>query len=348
MEELQVIETTSGRQFKPWATKDDVQDPASVTAIASEIASGKQAIASAINAKGGEASATESFTELAQDIQNTPTSGVLSSGIVQSEPFSFLDYVCKKGAYPFPEINDDSVTVIDRGSGFYGRTNLLKVKMTALRAISGSGVFQGCSALQEVDMPNLTTISGGSVFQGCSALQEVDMPNLTTISGGSVFADCLSLQRIEFPNLQTWTNASLCFSGCSSLEEFIAPILRYYSQGYYGPFHYSNNLKNIVVGTLTNQCFTFTENAQANLRNITIGQDTNINIDFSRWSATNVIAEGQSGIDELNSNLYNNLLTKLYDHSQDGQTRTLRIGWLANVTAENIAYANAKGWTLTT
>ena len=26
MEELQVIETTSGRQFKPWATKDDVQE----------------------------------------------------------------------------------------------------------------------------------------------------------------------------------------------------------------------------------------------------------------------------------------------------------------------------------
>ena len=325
MEELQVIETTSGRQFKPWATKDDVQDPASVTAITSEIASGKQAIAAAINAKGGEASATESFTKLAQDIQDTPTSGVLSGGIVQSEPFSFIDYVCKTGAYPFSEIDDSSVTVIDRPYTFLAQTQLLKVSMTALG-----------------------TISGGSVFASCSALQEVDMPNLTTISGNYVFQSCSSLQRIEFPNLQIWTDASRCFAGCSSLEEFIAPILRYYSQSYFGPFYLSNNLKNIVVGTLTNQCFTFTENSQANLRNITIGQDTNINIDFSRWSATNVIAEGQSGIDELNSNLYNNLLTKLYDHSQDGQTRTLRIGWLANVTAENIAYANAKGWTLTT
>ena len=84
------------------------------------------------------------------------------------------------------------------------------------------------------------------------------------------------------------------------------------------------------------------------VRDITIGQDTNVNLPFNNWTATNVIAEGQSAIDELNSNLYNNLLTKLYDHSQDGETRTLRIGWLANVTAENIAYANAKGWTLTT
>ena len=79
-----------------------------------------------------------------------------------------------------------------------------------------------------------------------------------------------------------------------------------------------------------------------------MGEGTDANLKFEGWTATNVIAEGQSGIDELNSNLYNNLLTKLYDHSNDGQTRTLRIGWLANVTAENIAYANAKGWTLTT
>jgi hypothetical protein len=83
------------------------------------------------------------------------------------------------------------------------------------------------------------------------------------------------------------------------------------------------------------------------LRNITIGQSTNINLPFQNWTAQSVIAEGQSGIDELNSNLYNNLLTKLYDHSTDGQTRTLRLGWLAHVTQENIDYANSKGWTLT-
>ena len=345
MEELQVIETTSGRQFKPWATKDDVQDPASVTAITSEIASGKQAIASAINAKGGEASATESFTELAQDIQDTPTSGVLSGGIVQSEPFKFLDYVCKNGAYPFPEINDDSVTIIDRGRGFNGRINLLKVKMTALRTISGSDVFASCSALQEVNMPNLTTISGdGGVFASCSALQEIDMPNLTTISGGSVFASCSALQEIDMPNLTTLGGGHV-FIGCSALQEVNMPSLTTLSSNV--PFHNCSALQNVTFGVLTRIAEPFYA-GKPNIRNITIGQDTNINLPFQNWTATNVIAEGQSSIDELNANLYNNLLTKLYDHSNDGQTRTLRIGWLANVTAENIAYANAKGWTLTT
>jgi hypothetical protein len=84
------------------------------------------------------------------------------------------------------------------------------------------------------------------------------------------------------------------------------------------------------------------------LRTVTIGQDTDTILYFQNWTATNVITEGQSGIDELNANLYNNLLTKLADHSTDGQTRKLRLGWLAHVTQENIDYANSKGWTLTT
>ena len=298
MEELQVIETTSGRQFKPWATKDDMQDPASVTAIASEIASGKQAIAAAINSKGGSASATESFSELAQDIQDTPTSGVLSGGIVQTEPFGFLDYVCKQDAFPFTEIDDDSVTVISRVCGFYNQTRLLKVKMTALRTISGDNVFQNCSALQRVEFPQLRTISGVNVFANTNNLQYAIFPKLSDVTGNSMFSYGRGLVFIEF-------------------------------------------------GTLTQLASPFYASLAENLRNITIGQDTNINLPFQGWAATNVIAEG-GGIDELNSNLYNNLLTKLYDHSQDGQTRTLRIGWLANVSAENIAYANAKGWTLTT
>ena len=101
------------------------------------------------------------------------------------------------------------------------------------------------------------------------------------------------------------------------------------------------------VGTLI-QCKELFFNAKPNLRNITIGVGTDIDLPFQNWTATNVIAEGQPSIDELNSNLYNNLLTKLYDHSTDGQTRTLRLGWLAHVTQENIDYANSKGWTLTT
>lgn len=113
-------------------------------------------------------------------------------------------------------------------------------------------------------------------------------------------------------------------------------------------YMFPNVLQILVVGTLKTANDTYV-NDYPFLRMVVIGQNTDCNIVFLHiWTATNVIAEGQSGIDELNENLYNNLLTKLADHSSDGQTRTLRIGWLAHVTQENIDYANSKGWTLTT
>lgn len=316
MEELQVIETTSGRQFKPWATKDDVQDPASVTAIASEIASGKQAIAQAINAKGGTASATESFSELAQDIQNTPTSGILSSGIVQSEPFSFLDYVCRQGAYPFAEIDDDSVTVINRPNAFYNQTQLTKVRMSALGVISGSCVFSNCSALQNVILPNLTTISGMEAFINCSSLRRVEFPNLITISANYVFKDASNLKYAIFPKLSIVSANYAINTGSVVWVEF---------------------------GTLT-QLYPLSLYTFPNLRNITIGQDTNINLPFQNWTATNVIAEGQSGIDELNSNLQTNLISKLYQ----GGGKILRLGTtLYDITTQETRdMVTAKGWTL--
>ena len=129
------------------------------------------------------------------------------------------------------------------------------------------------------------------------------------------------------------------------LEELIVPNLQYLD--YY--LVKSTEIRHIQTGELKTMfnsgLFSYDVNK---LRNFTIGQYTDINLLFNRWTASNVINEGQSGIDELNQNLYNNLLTKLYDHSEDGQTRTLRLGWLAHVTQENIDYANSKGWTLTT
>ena len=304
MEELQVIQTKSGRQFKPWATKDDLTNPASVTAIASEIASGKQAIAEAINAKGGSASETDTFSKLAEAVDTIPNfsdmvklAGIIAGGNYDKNTLQGHNENVKYGKTEIID-NVGAFEKINVGYCFQNWDLLQEVNLPALTSIRGIAPFQYCSALQEVNLPALTSISGGSTFHSCSALQEVNLPNLTTISGGSTF------------------------NGCSALQEIIFVTLIRCDE----PFYDKNT----------------------NLRNITIGQDTDINLPFQNWTATNVIAEGQRGIDELNTNLYNNLLTKLYDHSSDGETRTLRIGWLAKVSAENIAYANAKGWTLTT
>lgn len=172
-------------------------------------------------------------------------------------------------------------------------------------------------------------------------LKKVNMPNATFI-GVSAFSGCSNLEEVSFQTFQSNTQVNI-LSSCSSLKFFYSPSL---SISRYTMFTSCKNLQNVTFGVITDFVDVFYD-LKPNLRNITIGAGTDVNLPFQCWTATNVIAEGQSGIDELNSNLYNNLLTKLYDHSNDGQTRTLRLGWLAHVTQENIDYANSKGWTLT-
>jgi hypothetical protein len=161
------------------------------------------------------------------------------------------------------------------------------------------------------------------------------------------FSYCTSLRYIAVPNATRLdTN---CLRNCVSLIELYAPEITNIGTSYgHSPFVLTTNLQKITLGKIdvyTNGFFYF---PMENLRDLVLGQNINIDLALHNWTATNVIAERQSGIDELNENLYNNLLTKLYDHSTDGQTRTLRLGWLAHVTQENIDYANSKGWTLTT
>ena len=151
-------------------------------------------------------------------------------------------------------------------------------------------------------------------------MQSVQLPNLSVISGGHTFSSCSSMQSVQLPNLSV-ISGTYTFNSCSSMQSVQFGSLRRCIDPFYNP--------------------------KPNLRDITI-QDADINLPFQNWTATNIIKEGQSGIDELNENLRTNLLEKLYDHSTDGQTRTLRLGWLAHVTQENIDYANSKGWTLTT
>lgn len=204
------------------------------------------------------------------------------------------------------------------------RINLLEIDDYSVTYITASRAFSNAINLSKVNFHNLEVIESSYTFSGCSSLNTFIAEKLNSIvdyaAGSSPFRD-ITLKNFICPSLTTTAVSALFFG-------------------------HNYPIENIVVGRLT---FVNLFNSNVfKLRNITIGQNTDIDIPFQLWTATNVITEGQSGIDELNSNLYNNLLTKLYDHSNDGQTRTLRLGWLAHVTQENIDYANSKGWTLTT
>lgn len=185
-----------------------------------------------------------------------------------------------------------------------------------------------------------------ALFSSFSKITEIYVEDVLTIASmldarnftGGVYALFPNLRSITLKKTKYFAMNRSMIPACTN---FILPSTTSYYESIF------NNAINVEVGTLTESINPFyTTNNK--LRNFTIGQDTDVNLRLFYWAAANVIAEGQSGINELNNNLYNNLLSKLYDHSEDGETRILQIGWLEHVTQENIDYANSKGWTLTT
>ena len=366
MEELQVIETTSGRQFKPWVTNDDlqaaVQDPASITAITSEIAGGKQAIAQAINAKGGSASETESFSELAEAVGEIPDFNTVGTQWT-TNPSNLPDAIAYcNSKLTYLKCNIESVS-FDSFLTFIKYCETLE--LPELVSIVGSNALNNLPNLQHLNLPKLYSVNG-TEFLSHIKINKITLPKLASLIGDAAF-NGNTVSEYYFPELKNLNSLYSISNTTYIIDVFSAPQLTNLS-GHLGwgyppiKYLYLNSLQYIGSGAIRIRALVHLELGQltsvhgtafqgtdgSNCRFISIGDGTNINIPFSFWNPTNVIAEGQSGIDELNSNLYNNILTKLYDHSNDGETRTLRIGWLANVTAENIAYANAKGWTLTT
>lgn len=288
--------------------------------LLADVAEGKRQIADAINTKGGSASADSSFSQLADDIVNLPLECINPSGYTYIEDYYipksigevYSNRIFLKNIY-------DTETLILRDYAFADTTYLQSAEFVCLKQMIGTDIFKN-SAITQIKADNLEFLGGRNVISA-SKLVEVNFLSLKRITGAYTLSNNTSLQIIKTPNVS---------------------VLGQYS------FHGLTELVKIFLGKIEDGGNVPFSGNYPKMRLVAVGANTDINLYFQNWTATYVIAEGQSGIDELNNNLRTNLLEKLYDHSTDGQTRTLRLGWLAHVTQENIDYANSKGWTLTT
>lgn len=116
---------------------------------------------------------------------------------------------------------------------------------------------------------------------------------------------------------------------------------------YSASFRNNTSLETVEVGTLTAWAGTdwFNVGLKSKFRKFTVGQGTAIAIYLQKWTATDVIAEGQSGIDELNYNIKTYLADRVADRTGD-TALTITFGTdLYNVlTAATIAAFTAKNW----
>lgn len=304
--------------------------------VGSEITQGKKEIAAAINANGGTAQASESFTRLAHDISTIPnaSAGDRIGSLIFQTPTNYRNGVdlikslaiADYSNNPIIEINDTQCTDITRNYAFAGLKHLKKVSFSAI----------------ENHIPDVS-----EVFLNCTALEVFRMDNLKTMDGKlEIFGGCVNLKYIAFPQLRTSTGGGFGSTNQGYapkyVEEFYLPSLTYYnSYTFYG----AQMLKKITFGKLT---ATSTINFPLCywLNNIIVGEDTDINLNFSEVGS-NTYWNNNIDAAEWNVNFVNGIVNKLHDYS-GGTAHTITLGTYAKakLTAATIALANAKGWTI--
>lgn len=197
-----------------------------------------------------------------------------------------------------------------------------------------SSMFYGCSNITTV--PRLNTSKGtsfSSMFYGCGNITEIpDMDTSSATNFQSMFSNCYNLKSIPNLNTSNVKNISYMFNECMKL----------------------NNLPLLDFGSVNTASNAFTTNTA--LTNVAGFKDlgkgyTRKSSNYSDYTFAIGGAWPKITHDSL-MNVINNLydLNLTYDVANGGTlyTQKLKLGEknLAKLTAEEIAIATAKGWTV--
>lgn len=211
-------------------------------AITSELNSGKQLIASAINTMGGSSQVTDTLAEMAQEIEDLPIlsgGGLVWASGTQLE--SQYDILVK--FYSNIEKYTDSSTVVLNGyfATFYNYStfsSLKEVTFSALTSFAANGsrsqsgtsaityFFSGLQSLEKVTMDHIesfSVVAGSSntmgaemdAFSGCINLRQASFASLESIASSSsgstspstvtFLYGCTALTSVNMPNLKSIT-----------------------------------------------------------------------------------------------------------------------------------------------
>ena len=199
---------------------------------------------------------------------------------------------------------------------FSGCSSLTSIpQLDTSKATSMSGMFYECSSLTSIPLLYTSKVTNMSnMFFNCSSLTSIPLLDTSNVTNMSyMFSGCSSLTSIPLLDTSKVTNMSNMFSGCSSLTSI--PLLdtsKVINMGYFFGFSSINNLTDL--GGFKNLSISVASNFLDKCPNLTV---------------------------ESLMNVINNLATV------SGQTLKFGSTNLNKLTAEQIAIATNKGWTLT-
>lgn len=244
----------------------------------------------------------------------------------RSNSQQYIPQYCFNGCTGLEEITMPDNTKIDlQGLAFNNCSSLETVTLSNSQQVilSGGNNFYNCYDLSQRSLEAIlehlastqTTMPGGN-FYGCRSITDVELPSQIVTVAGTAFMGCTSLEIAELPAVTT-VGASV-FSGCTSLKTLIyGAVLGSGSTAYIN--HASTG--NVIYGCTA-------------LEDVQIPQGWTENMNLSQTSV-------------LTHDSMVAMIANLYDYSSDtAHTLTLGDTNLTRLSADEIAVATAKNWTL--
>lgn len=191
-------------------------------------------------------------------------------------------------------------------------------------------------------------MSGGTGVATLAQAQSVMRNLITEIDdddilylGSYAFGYCANLKIFRAHNATTW--GTRWQQGSQAMEIIDTPKITTFTAIFIT--HSAGTLHTLILGTLTQCNAGGFSGSMIALRHLEVGTGTAVNLQFNRWTATNVIAEGQTGIDELNYNIKTYLADRVADRTNDTALTITFGASLYNVlTADTIQAFTNKNW----
>ena len=214
-----------------------------------------------------------------------------------------------------------------------------EIKLTKTNAYDGSFLPE-----ELIDEYNDCTSIGAYFLNGSTVKKVVSHGTGSWSTGRNTFRGQSSLEYVEIDSLTTLGNETFDTGAMGSRIKFFKCINCTITTGYVF-MRLNCPLEYFEVGTLTAFSNATFYRPMLYLCVVKVGQDTDVDLQMSGWTATNVIAEGQSGIDELNYNVKTYLAERLKDNS-GGSAKTITFGTaLYNVlTADTLQAFYDRNW----
>ncbi len=211
---------------------------------------------------------------------------------------------------------------------FYGNTVMTEAPYFDVTNVTNAGnMFRMCSKLIDVPIYNFSSVTNvDNMFVDCNILKNVELDfGEPVISSMIMFSNCYFLKKVKLNNFKG-NNMWNMFSGCRTLEE-VNSLNAENCSNVSNIFANCTNLKNFNGLINVGQGYLTSQSANYPLYTFWLGESSLLTYD-------SLIS----------------IINNLYDIASKGcNTQKLAIGTtnIAKLTAEEIAIATNKGWTVT-